>query len=526
MFKNFPGYNLVAKRQDDKKQKKEAENKTLAKAIKIIAVTLISLIVWCLPSDAFGIPDLTLTEQRTIAIFIFASLMWLTEGIPSWATSTLVIVILLYTCSDSSLNFFVKDLVDAPAGSGSFWDTIWPYEFQDKDANVLGALISHKKLMACFADPIIMLFIGGFILAIAATKVGLDVKMAKIMLAPFGTKSENVLLGFLLVTGVFSMFLSNTATAAMMLTFLTPVLKQLPPEGKGRVGLALAIPIGANIGGIGTPIGTPPNAIALKALNDAEGLNMGLGCGEWMMFMFPLAIFLLFVGWFILKLMFPFSQKTVELKIEGEKETTWQSYVVYITFIATILLWVLDKVSGVNSNVVGLLPVGVFCACGIITRKDLEEINWSVLWMVAGGFAIGLALQDTKLAAHLIETIPFDTWPAILMIVGSGILCYALSNFISNTATAALLIPILTVIGTASRENLEALGGVSPLLIGIALSASLAMVLPISTPPNALAHATGMIEQKQMMRVGLIMGVIGLVVGYAMLIVIGKAGLI
>ena len=526
MFKNFPGYNLVAKRQDDKKQKKDAENKTLAKAIKIISVTLISLIVWCLPSDAFGIPDLTLTEQRTIAIFIFASLMWLTEGIPSWATSTLVIVILLYTCSDSSLFCFVGG-IDKSSLPQWFpqWLTDW-LGSNGVDESQLGALISHKKLLACFADPIIMLFIGGFILAIAATKVGLDVKMAKIMLTPFGTKSENVLLGFLLVTGVFSMFLSNTATAAMMLTFLTPVLKQLPANGKGRIGLALAIPIGANIGGIGTPIGTPPNAIALKALNDAEGLNMGIGFGEWMMFMFPLAIFLLFVGWFILKLMFPFSQKTVELKIEGEKETTWQSYVVYITFIVTILLWVLDKVSGVNSNVVGLLPVGVFCACGIITRKDLEEINWSVLWMVAGGFAIGLALQETKLAAHLIETIPFDTWPAILMIVGSGILCYALSNFISNTATAALLIPILTVIGTASRENLEALGGVSPLLIGIALSASLAMVLPISTPPNALAHATGMIEQKQMMRVGLIMGVIGLVVGYAMLIVIGKAGLI
>ena len=96
MFKNFTGYNLVAKRQDDKKNKNAAENKTLAKAIKIIAVTLVSLIVWCLPSDALGIPDLTLTEQRTIAIFIFASLMWLTEAIPSWATSTLVIVILLY----------------------------------------------------------------------------------------------------------------------------------------------------------------------------------------------------------------------------------------------------------------------------------------------------------------------------------------------------------------------------------------------------------------------------------------------
>ena len=184
-----------------------------------------------------------------------------------------------------------------------------------------------------------------------------------------------------------------------------------------------------------------------------------------------------------------------ELKIEGGKETNWQSYVVYVTFIATILLWVFDKQTGVNSNVVAMLPVGVFCACGIITRKDLEEINWSVLWMVAGGFAIGLALQETKLADHLINTIPFDTWPALLMMIGSGILCYVLSNFISNTATAALLVPILTVVGSASRDTLAVYGGVSPLLIGIALSASLAMVLPISTPPNALAHATGMIEE-------------------------------
>jgi len=504
MFKSFHGYHFVAAYHDRKKNTPRKENHNTIKAIKIIAVTLISLILWCLPSTAFGIPDLTLTEQRTIAIFVFASLMWLTEGIPSWATSTLVIVLLLYTCSDSSLFCFV----------------------QGYDEAHLGQLISYKKIMGCFADPIIMLFIGGFILAIAATKVGLDVKMAKVMLKPFGTRSENVLLGFLLVTGVFSMFLSNTATAAMMLTFLTPVLKQLPESGKGRIGLALAIPIGANIGGVGTPIGTPPNAIALKALNDSGGLNMGIGFGEWMMFMFPLAIFLLFVGWFILKTLFPFSQKTVELKIEGEKETTWQTYVVYITFIATILLWVLDKVTGVNSNVVGLLPVGVFCACGIITRRDLEEINWSVLWMVAGGFAIGLALQETNLAAHLIETIPFSTWPALLMLIGSGLLCYALSNFISNTATAALLVPILTVIGTASKDTLAVYGGVSPLLIGIALSASLAMVLPISTPPNALAHATGMIEQKQMMRVGLIMGVIGMVVGYAMLIILGKMGAI
>lgn len=501
MFKSFTGYHLVEFYHNRKKRQPKAP--AHIKALKILSVTLISLILWCLPSTAFGIPDLTLTEQRTIAIFVFASLMWLTEGIPSWATSVLIIVILLYTCSDSSLYFFT-----------------------DYDEARLGTLISYKKIMGCFADPIIMLFIGGFILAIAATKTGLDVKLAKVMLAPFGTRSENVLLGFLLVTGVFSMFLSNTATAAMMLTFLTPVLKQLPASGKGKIGLALAIPIGANIGGIGTPIGTPPNAIALKALNDSGGLNLGIGFGEWMMFMFPLAILLLFIGWIILRTLFPFTQKTIELNIEGETKHDWQAIVVYITFAVTILLWVLDKVTGVNSNVVGLLPVGVFCACGIITRKDLEEINWSVLWMVAGGFALGLALQDTNLAAHLIETIPFDTWPGVVMLIGSGVLCYILSNFISNTATAALLVPILTVIGTAATQTLAPYGGVSPLLIGIALSASLAMVLPISTPPNALAHATGMIEQKDMMKVGMTMGAVGLILGYALLITLGKLGVI
>ena len=197
--------------------------------------------------------------------------------------------------------------------------------------------------------------------------------------------------------------------------------------------------------------------------------------------------------------------------------------VVYVTFILTVLLWMTDKVSGVNSNVVAMLPVGVFCLSGVIGRRDLEEINWSVLWMVAGGFALGVALQDTGLASHLIQTIPFNTWSPILMIVGSGVLCYLMANFISHTATANLLIPILAMAGMSASENLASLGGVSTLLIGVAMGSSLAMVLPISTPPNALAHATGLIEQKQMIRVGIIMGVIGLTLGYVMLIFLGQA---
>ena len=173
-----------------------------------------------------------------------------------------------------------------------------------------------------------------------------------------------------------------------------------------------------------------------------------------------------------------------------------------------------------------MLPVGVFCITGIITKRDLEEINWSVLWMVAGGFALGVALQETGLAKHMISSIPFNQWPPLVMIIGSGLICYAMANFISHTATAALLVPILAIVGISMKDILMPLGGVETLLIGVAIGSSLAMILPISTPPNALAHATGMVEQKDMVKTGVVMGALGLLLGYTMLYFLGSNGLV
>jgi sodium-dependent dicarboxylate transporter 2/3/5 len=366
-----------------------------------------------------------------------------------------------------------------------------------------------------------MLFIGGFVLAIAASKTGLDLFLARVMLKPFGKKPQMVLLGFLMVTGIFSMFLSNTATAAMMLTFLGPVLKALPADGKGKTALALAIPIAANVGGMGTPIGTPPNAIALKYMAEI-GINIGFG--QWMAFMIPFTIVLLLIAWVMLVKLFPFKAKEITLNIEGDLKKDWRSIVVYITFICTVLLWVLDKKTGVNANVVAMLPVGVCAIVGVLTKRDLEEISWSVLWMVAGGFALGVALQETGLAKTLIAAIPFDQWQPMLMVVGSGLICYVMANFISHTATANLLVPILALVGASISTILAPLGGVTTLLVGVAIGSSLGMVLPISTPPNAIAASTGMIEQKDMVKTGLIMGIVGLVLGYGMLIVLGSTG--
>ena len=475
----------------------------LKRCLSFLVVCVFTFFLALVPSSFFGInpetglPIFTLTQQRVIAIFVFTAMMWILEVIPTWTTSVVAIVSILLTTSNKGLGFLIAK------------------------ENV-GALTNYKDVMAAFADPVIMLFLGGFVLAFAATKVGLDVQLAKVMLKPFGTNPKTVLLGILLVIGIFSMFMSNTATAAMMLTFLTPVLATLPKDGGGRISLALAIPIAANIGGMGTPIGTPPNAIALGALQEA---GYAVTFAGWMLRMVPYVVVMLLIAWVLLMKLYPFKAKSIELKIEGQevKATPFQKYVVWVTFALTIILWVGEQWFKINSNIVAMIPFAVFSATGIMKAKHLEHINWAVLWMVAGGFALGTALNQTGLASTLIKTIPFASWNSLVVMLVGGFICYFLSNFISNSASANLVVPILIVVGKAMAGNpgFEALGGVPAMIIGVAICASLAMCLPVSTPPNALAHSTGMITTKQMATVGVVMGAIGLVLGYLMLIFIG-----
>lgn len=470
-----------------------------ARIVKLLAIAILTTVIWFLPIEAFGIEGLTVLQQRIIAIFVFAATMWILEAVPAWTTSLLIIVIMLLTVSNSGITFLISDI---------------PKE----------DLISYKTIMATFADQTVMLFLGGFILALVASKSGVDITLARAMLRPFGTRPGVVLLGFLLVTALFSMFVSNTATAAMMLTFLTPVLKSLPADERGRIALALAIPIGANIGGIGTPIGTPPNGIALGYLNNSEGLNLGIGFDQWMMVMTPLMLVILFIAWFLLMKMYPFKADSVQLKIIGGAKKGWRTNVIYATLVITIALWMFEKKVGINSYVVALIPVGVFSLTRIIKSKDLKDIDWAVLWMVAGGFALGVGMDKTGLAKTLVEAIPFNEWPVLLVMVGSGVICWVLSTFISNSAAAALMVPILAAVGKGMGPMLDEYGGIGTLLIGIALSASFAMALPISTPPNAIAYSTGLIKSSQMCIVGVIMGIIGLIIGYTLMVFIGRTG--
>lgn len=496
MFKNFHGFNVLEKLQKDKIHKR---TRSLSKKMTLICCIVLTAIVALLPTESLGIPELTVTQHRVIALFVFAASMWLTESLPSWVTSMVVVVVMLLTVSNSAFDFLIEE------GEG------------------FGKLVAYKDIMHCFADPTIMLFIGGFVLAIGMTKTKLDVALARVLLKPFGTKSEIVLLGFILVTAIFSAFVSNTATAAMMLAFLAPVLRSLPADGKGRIALALAIPVGANLGGIMTPIGTPPNLIVLDNLSKYAGVDITFG--EWMLRMTPFVIVLLFLSWVLLRILFPFKQKSINIVIEGEMRWDFHTIVVVATFLVTIFLWMFGKeLWGLNTNVVAMIPIAAFCAAGILQRRDLEEINWSVLWMVAGGFSLGVALSSTGLGEVLVKAIPFASWSPLLVMVISGVVCFIFSNFISHSAAASLLAPILALVAggiaadPAASEGFAAMGGASALMVGVAISSSVSMVLPISTPPNAIAHSTGFIEQKDMMKVGIIVGLMGLVLGYLMLI--------
>ncbi|MCG6507794.1 anion permease, partial [Vibrio parahaemolyticus] len=163
---------------------------------------------------------------------------------------------------------------------------------------------------------------------------------------------------------------------------------------------------------------------------------------------------------------------------------TPKAMVVYVTFALTIILWLMGSLHGMNSYTVALIPVAVFSVTGIINKEDLKKISWDVLWLVSGGIALGLALDKTGLARGGGGGIPFDQFSPYVVLFGAAFLCLMMANFMSHTATANLLMPIMAALG-ASMASLVPLGGEVTLILVVTFAASLGMSLPISTPPNA-----------------------------------------
>ncbi|QXO17170.1 SLC13 family permease [Vibrio ostreae] len=444
-------------------------------------------LVLMLPIDAIPIADLTLVQHRLLAIFLLAALLWVLEPVPVFATSILIIALELVMISNKGLHAF-----RAPV-----------------EGHELGQMLAYTDIFSAFSSPIIILFMGGFALAIAASKYELDNNLARVLLKPFGSQPKFIMLGLMLITSVFSMFMSNTATTVMMLALLGPIVASAPKGDLGIKALVLCIPIAANTGGIATPIGTPPNAIALQYLTGDNSISFL----SWMMMGLPFVLIQLTLAWFLLQKLFPSSQASMSLKLDGRFQRSWQAIVVYVTFALTIVLWMTTALHGMNTYVVAILPLAVFTLTGIMGKEELKQINWDVLWLVAGGIAIGIGLEQTGLAHALAHAIHYETLSPMAVVIALSLVCWLMANFMSNTATANLLMPIAAAIGTSMPSLAEA-GGLQGLLVVVAFSASLGMILPVSTPPNSLAYSTGLIESKDMAKTGLALGIIGLLVVY------------
>lgn len=402
-----------------------------ADGIKFLLAFGIPLGVLMMPIDWIPIDDLTIIQHRLLAIFLLAALLWVLEPVPVFATSILIIALELIMISDKGLRWFREA----------------------QPGHEIGELIKYTDIFSAFSSPIIILFMGGFALAIAASKYELDNNLARVLLKPFGTKPKAIMLGLMLITAVFSMFMSNTATTVMMLALLAPIVASVPKGDTGVKALVLCIPIAANTGGIATPIGTPPNAIALQYLTGENAINFL----DWMMMGLPFVIIQLSFAWWLLQKLFPAQQEEMTLKLDGKFQRNWRAYTVYATFAVTILLWMTTSLHGMNTYVVSIVPLAVFTLTGIMGKEELKLINWDVLWLVAGGIAIGLALDKTGLAEALAHAVDYDTLSPVAVVLTLSLICWVMANFMSNTATANLLMPIAAAVAT-SMESLSAVG--------------------------------------------------------------------
>ncbi|MBT3265622.1 SLC13/DASS family transporter, partial [Candidatus Poribacteria bacterium] len=350
-------------------------------------------------------------------------------------------------------------------------------------------------------SPVVWLFLGGLVLASAATKTRLDQELAAAVLRRVSRGPRSLLFACMGITFVFSMFVSNTASTSMMMAVTAPLLRGRPERDRFSRALCLAIPLGASVGGMGTPIGSPPNAVVIGLLGSAAP-----PFATWMLLAVPPATVLLLVCGWVLGHYVRRCELSIDWSGMGKNEAStngvapWQRALVVAVFVLTVGLWLTTGLHGVPVAVVSFVPLAVLTTARVVEPDDIRQLPWDVLLLLAGGMSLGVAVQETGLATWLVDNLaPQGASPRALALALGAVTCL-LSNVMSNTAATNVLAPIaLAMVGA---------GSVAP-LVSLALCASLATALPASTPPNAIAFASGRLHSRDFLRTGAIVAVVG-----------------
>lgn len=404
--------------------------------------------------------------RTTLAIVVGAALLWITEALPLYVTGMAAL----------AAEIVLLALPGRPL-----------------------AAVGPKAFVASFFDPVLLLFLGGFAMGEAISSSGLDRHLVQGMLRRVPATAPWVLGGTLAITGFMSMWMSNTATAALMMAVMLPLVRRLAPGDPFRRALLLAVPFAANIGGIGTPVGTPPNVIALGAL---QRMGITISFLQWMAMAVPLvAVLLAIVGWVLLR-RFPAGNSSLAALRDGDagpSRLTGQQRFAAAVAVVTALGWLTSIWHGIPEYVVAMVPILAIFGARMLRAEDFRRLEWDILVLMGGGLSLGFALQESGLAGWAIDQMHLGrmgAWASVAAAAGAAVV---LATFISHTAAAALLVPVVAGVGGPHAAALA---------VAAAIGVSGAMALPVSTPPNAIAFSSGELRVADMARAGSLVGLL------------------
>ncbi|MFZ7136182.1 DASS family sodium-coupled anion symporter [Avibacterium avium] len=378
-------------------------------------------------------------------------------------------------------------------------------------------LVTTKQALVAFADPNIFLFFGGFALATALHQQNIDRMIANKIMALAGGRLLVAVLYLFTITAFLSMWMSNTATAAMMLPLAMGILSQMDKEREHNtyVFVLLGIAYSASIGGMGTLVGSPPNNIVATQLK--------LTFSDWLSYGLPVMILLMPIMIGTLYMVFR-PKLNLHFKQDFEKiEFNSKRIITLAIFVLIALCWVfsskinpmlssllgLEKKIASFDSVIALFAAVVICATGVASWKQLQNnTDWGVLMLFGGGLTLSSVLRDSGASRILADGIVFLIEGGHFYLIGLLVAAFIifLTEFTSNTASAALLVPIF--ISIAQSLGMPELG----LALIIGLGASCAFMLPVATPPNAIVFGTGEVKQREMIRAGILLNLISVFV--------------
>lgn len=380
--------------------------------------------------------------------------LWITEAIPPFAVGIFIVASMVF-------GFGTDFLLDESAPVEIYIDT--------------------------WTSNVIWLLLGGFFLAKAMSIVELDKSLFRFTVKRFGAKPERLLLGLMYTTAFASMVMSNTATTAMMISSIVPLVLSMGKESPFSKSLLIGIPAAASVGGVGTIIGSTPNAIAVGALGE---MGIQITFIEWMAVGFPVALLLVYLFWQFLIRRFKIKGLELDLSVIEQTESNVkpsQRNAVLVVLVATVLLWLTEPIHGVPVAATSAVPIVFLTLSQVITSAHVRALPWDTLMLVAGGLALGIALVDVGLSDIFMDRVFSWALPIFVVAIIFSVVGVLLSNVMSNTAASAILVPL--------SITLPGIYGVAVPVI-VAICCSSALLLPVSTPSNAISFSTGLIPQK------------------------------